>query len=156
MPKWGSSQPPPSGWLGGDSTSVTGGSGSTAGRGGAAASNITLEVDFVDGNIVPETGPAGTFTRASSRTYADGTAATDLTLATSGNPAVEGFFYNPSGGTVGGVHIAGAAKNWALHSEDLSNAAWVATNVTKSTSSMVQPDGDTASTDVATATANNG
>jgi hypothetical protein len=113
-------------------------------------------VDFVDGNIVPETGPAGTFTRASSRTYADGTAATDLTLATSGNPAVEGFFYNPSGGTVGGVHIAGAAKNWALHSEDLSNAAWVATNVTKSTSSMVQPDGDTASTDVATATANNG
>jgi hypothetical protein len=88
--------------------------------------------------------------------YPDGSGATDLTTASSGNPAVEAFFYNQSTGTDGGVQIYGASKNWALHSEDVSNAAWVATNATKSTSSMTRPDGTTANTDVLTATAANG
>ena len=90
-----------------------------------------------------------TFSRASSQTYekSDGT----LGTVTSGNPA---FTY--SGGTAQGVLLEGARTNLAKYSDDLSNAVWVATNITKGSTSTTGIYGSAITTVEATASAANG
>jgi hypothetical protein len=90
-----------------------------------------------------------TFGRASSQTYtkSDGT----LGTVTSGNPA---FQY--SGGTAQGVLLEGARTNLAKYSDDLSNAVWVATNITKGSTSTTGIYGSAITTVEATASAANG
>ena len=69
---------------------------------------------------------------------------------------VAGFDHNPVTGESLGLFIEEARTNICLRSEDLSNAAWVVSNVTKGSTSVTAPDG-TANTNVRlTASSGNG
>ena len=89
-----------------------------------------------------------TFTRASTATYFN--SAGVLTSAATNAPR---FDYNPSTLAAQGLLIEESRANALTYSEDLTNAAWVGTNVTVSANSTTSPAGTTtADTLIATTT----
>lgn len=95
------------------------------GHSGGGEADTLIFSSLLESTVTPETGTGGTFTRASSETYATGLGATDLDYVTSGNPAVAAAPYIGAG-TARGLQMSGELKNYALYSEDFSDAVWTA------------------------------
>lgn len=86
-------------------------------------SGLVFQSLFYDGNVTPEKGSAGTFTRASDAHYYLGTTHASIGKVTSGNPAVEAFLYKQAV-QQGGFQASGARKNWIQYSEEPATAPW--------------------------------
>jgi len=91
-----------------------------------------------------------TFTRTGNQTYED----VNEVLQTETNDDVAVHTYD--GGVAQGVLLEDARTNLCLYSEDTSNAAWVASNMTKGSTSTTTPAGDSSTTVELTASAANG
>lgn len=99
---------------------------------------IIYRHDIYDGNTTPQVG-SYTYTRT-------GTLATasDQTTVTSygANTLPLGRCFGESA-NLNGAWLGGSIKNWLLHSEDFSNAAWIKTSCTITANDAVAPDGTT-------------
>lgn len=82
--------------------------------GAIVVSEVVFSVDFSDGNLVPEIGTSGSFSRASGERHAD--TLTSLALKTSGNACVEAFPLNGAGSD-GGIQISAPTRNQIVRSE---------------------------------------
>ena len=100
-----------------------------------------------------------TFTRATTATVVDSTG-TVISVA-SGEARFQGSTRNAENdwtttGNSDGILIEEQRTNTCTYSEDLSNAAWVASNVTKSSDGVTLPDGTAGTAETLTASAGNG
>ena len=112
----------------------------------------TLHYDFInDKSLVGRVGPTLSITRASSGTYFD---ASGVMQTASSN--VARFDHDISTLDSLGLWSERESENTALWSEDVSNAVWVATNVTKGSNSVTTPRGVASTTVRLTASAANG
>ena len=75
-----------------------------------------------------------------------------------GNSVASNIVTEGTGAAISGISLLlePASTNLSLYSEDLSNAAWVATNTTKGSTSQTAPDGSANTTCEVTASAGNG
>lgn len=104
----------------------------------ARVASTTLFQVLTDGTITPTVGTPGTFSRASSQVYPNGTATT--ANATSGNPCVESFAPGVTTNR-GGLYITGAIKNYILQSNDITTT-WVLNGTAARTANFTtSPDG---------------
>jgi hypothetical protein len=100
-----------------------------------AAAVPSLDLNFA---VTKNIGPLVTFTRASNATYID-SAGTLQTAATD----VPRFDHNPTTGESLGLLVEEARTNLCLHSEDISNAAWVLNGGAVTTNTTAAPNGQT-------------
>jgi len=98
---------------------------------------LTLHYDFAsDKSLAARAGPTLSLIRNTDATYVDNTG---LIATASSNEAR--FTHDPVSNESLGLLSEEARTNLCLYSEDLSNAAWVASNVTKGGDSVTAPDG---------------
>ena len=112
---------------------------------------LTLHSAFAeDKSLVSRVGPTYSITRATNGTYRDNTG----TIQTAGSGVAR--FDHDLIGTSLGLLVEEARTQLAIWTEDISNAAWVASNITKGTTTVTAPDGASNSNVRLTASAANG
>jgi hypothetical protein len=119
---------------------------------------VTLHLDYVSSENEAVVGPTPGITRATKATFVDASGV--IQEVNAGVKRRDGGTFVDADtvptGTSNGLLVEEARTNIALHSGDISNAVWVASNVTKGTDSVTDPMG-AANTNVRlTATAGNG
>jgi len=84
---------------------------------------LTFQSDFLDGNITPETGTGGTFSRTNPKSYFQDNSSVSISTALTTAPCIEGFVYNKAF-SQGGIHISSKLSNFCLQTSAPATAPW--------------------------------